>query len=124
MEFFVSENSFDYIIKLFGGKNDILNKNQSKNEELWFNLVLDDFYWETSKYPFKFIVPDSSKIVDWDLEESKIRDEEKKWGEIINSFSRVFVKNKEKQRINYSDDSKLTFSCDNLEKVLKRLLEN
>lgn len=48
----------------------------------------------------------------------------KKQKKIINSFSRVFVKNKEKQRINYSDDSKLTFSCDNLEKVLKRLLEN
>jgi len=48
----------------------------------------------------------------------------KKTKKIINSFSRVFVKNKEKQRINYSDDSKLTFSCDNLEKVLKRLLEN
>ncbi|MFN3487999.1 MAG: AAA family ATPase [Emticicia sp.] len=124
LEFFISENSFDYRMKLFGGKNDILNKNQSENEELWFNLVLDDFHWETSKYPFKFIVPDSSKILDWDLEESKIRDEEKKWGKIINSFSRVFVKNKEKQRINYSDDSKLTFSCDNLEKVLKRLLEN
>lgn len=124
LEFFISENSFDYRMKLFGGKNDILNKNQYKNEELWFNLVLDGFHWETSRYPFKFIVPDSSKIVDWDLEESKIRDEEKKWGEIINSFSRVFVKNKEKQRINYSDDSKLTFSCDNLEKVLKRLLEN
>ena len=70
LEFFVSENSFFYIMKLFGGKNDILNKNQSKNEELWFNLVLDDFYWETSKYPFKFIVPDSSKILDWELEES------------------------------------------------------
>jgi len=48
----------------------------------------------------------------------------KKTKKIINSFSQVFVKNKEKQRINYSDDSKLTFSCDNLEKVLKRLLEN
>lgn len=49
---------------------------------------------------------------------------EKKQKIIINSLSRVFVKNKEKHRINYSDDSKLTFSCDNLEKVLKRLLEN
>lgn len=78
LEFFVSENSFDYRLKLFGGKNDILNKNQSENEEEWFNLVLDDFHWDTSKYPFKFIAPDSLKIFDWELEESKIREKKNK----------------------------------------------
>lgn len=39
-------------------------------------------------------------------------------------FSRYFFQSKAVNRINYSDDSKLNFNGNNLEKVLKRLLEN
>lgn len=39
-------------------------------------------------------------------------------------FSRIFVSNKIKERISFKSNNKLSFSCDNLAKVLKRLLEN
>lgn len=38
-------------------------------------------------------------------------------------FSRLFVKNKDKQKVNYSDNLTLSFSAENLEKVLKRILK-
>jgi hypothetical protein len=44
--------------------------------------------------------------------------------QFIQKSSSVFVGNNKIQKINFKDDTKLTLSCDNLEKVLKRLLEN
>ena len=41
-----------------------------------------------------------------------------------NVFSRIFVKNKDIQRINLSDSRRLSLSCENLEKVLKRILKD
>lgn len=41
-----------------------------------------------------------------------------------NSTSRVFIGNREKQKINYDDNLKLNFSASNLEKVLKRILQD
>ena len=41
------------------------------------------------------------------------------WGEIA-----IYPENENLQKINYRDSERLTLSCDNLEKVLKRLLEN
>ncbi len=43
-------------------------------------------------------------------------------GEFIKSFSRIFVN--QKDRILFKDDLSLATSCANLEKVLKRLLDN
>jgi predicted ATPase len=40
------------------------------------------------------------------------------------NFCLVFVKNLEKQRLNYIDSIKLNLSCSNLEKVLKRILQD
>jgi predicted ATPase len=39
-------------------------------------------------------------------------------------FTRVFIKNKDIERFSHKNDQKLTASCDNLEKVLKRLLKD
>lgn len=39
-------------------------------------------------------------------------------------FTRVFIKNKDIQRLSFKTDQKLSSSCDNLEKVLKRLLKD
>jgi predicted ATPase len=41
----------------------------------------------------------------------------------LKSFSRYFIGSSDYQKINYNDSFKLNFSCSNLEKVLKRLLE-
>jgi predicted ATPase len=45
-------------------------------------------------------------------------------GTFLYSFKRLFIKNKEKQKFNFSDNSSLSFSGDNLEKVLRRLLDD
>lgn len=39
-------------------------------------------------------------------------------------FTRVFIRHKEVQRFSITDDQRLSSSCDNLEKVLKRLLKD
>lgn len=46
------------------------------------------------------------------------------FGTFLKSFSRYFIGRSDYQKINYNDSFKLNFSCSNLEKVLKRLLEN
>ena len=40
----------------------------------------------------------------------------------FHNFTRLFVGKDKQQKMNYKDDSRLTFSADNLEKVLKRVL--
>jgi predicted ATPase len=49
-------------------------------------------------------------------------------GPIFDQFfynqSRIFIKNIEKQKYNLQDGYKLSFSCNNLEKVLKRILQD
>ena len=42
--------------------------------------------------------------------------------QFFKEFSRIFIKNIEKQKFNITSNSKLSLSCDNLEKVLKRIL--
>ena len=44
--------------------------------------------------------------------------------EIFANFSRIFINNTSLQKLNYKDNTKLTLSTDNFEKVLKRLLED
>ena len=61
----------------------------------------------------------------FDFHNKPIKDIDKKdIYQFIQKSSRVFVGNNKIQKINFKDDTKLTLSCDNLEKVLKRLLEN
>jgi predicted ATPase len=44
--------------------------------------------------------------------------------QFFKEFSRIFIKNIEKQKFNINSNSKLSLSCDNLEKVLKRILKD
>ncbi len=45
--------------------------------------------------------------------------------QFVQNFSRVFITSKEANKLNLSNsDKKLNFNCDNLENVLKRVLEN
>ena len=46
------------------------------------------------------------------------------WATLSKSFLRIFIKNVDKQKLNYEDDFKLNFSASNLEKVLKRILQD
>lgn len=43
---------------------------------------------------------------------------------IYNNFTRIFIGKSQLQKLNLKDDIRLTFSADNLEKVLKRVLAN
>jgi predicted ATPase len=44
--------------------------------------------------------------------------------QFFREFSRIFIKNIEKQKFKINSNSKLSLSCDNLEKVLKRILKD
>lgn len=44
--------------------------------------------------------------------------------EFYDRFSRVFIKNINLQKLSFTDDQRLSLSASNLEKVLKRILEN
>ncbi len=44
--------------------------------------------------------------------------------QFFKEFSRIFIKNIEKQKFKITSNSKLSLSCDNLEKVLKRILKD
>jgi predicted ATPase len=108
-------------LDLMGGINMVKNKNSDFNEILIeINFALNEIQnlkkVTTNRGENRFnttFLNASSKI-----------DEINTLNEKVSNFSRIFIKNSEKQKIKFTDDSKLTFSCSNLEKVLKRILED
>lgn len=133
LEFYISERSLNENYKLFGGESSISNRKLVNEIIHTFEIITDNL---KRKHNFNQKTLDSNKFkgfiinsdeeldrMDYDLYNQETQENEV-WSEFTNSFSRVFIKNIEKQKINYIDDSVLSFSASNLEKVLKRLLEN
>ncbi len=122
LEFFVSPIYSDDKARFFGGKESISNRlNIEKESSIVIesdNFNYDDstsFYNKPSNKPFRFLTDLGSEIDS--LDPYALQD-------FLYSFKRLFIKNKEKQKFNFSDNSSLSFSGDNLEKVLKRLLDD
>ncbi len=44
--------------------------------------------------------------------------------QFVDNHSEIFIKNKNREKVNLKGDNKLSTSCDNLEKVLKRILQD
>lgn len=51
-------------------------------------------------------------------------EKQKSYQQFISNHSEIFIKNKEREKLQNKSDRRLSTSCDNLEKVLKRILEN
>lgn len=120
LEFFIIPLPIEDKVHLFGGKEEI-NKRDISDKECQIEIIheLFDFSESTSFYP-------NTKTIPWeelnDLFRNSSEEEGKAKGNFLYSFRRLFIKNSEKQKINFSDSYKLSFSGNNLEKVLKRIL--
>ena len=124
LEFFVNPIYQEDKARLFGGKENILNRiNIDKESSI---LIESDkfpyehstlFHNKSSKKPLYF-------LDDFDGSEDLLPEQKYALDDFMNSFRRLFIKNLEKQKINFYDDLSLSFSGNNLEKVLKRILKD
>lgn len=130
----------EVIESLFGGEESFLsfNSNNTFQGEIYF----DECYASTNKHELfksgKAIKAYKTEFFEYNdspLSSNKHSENLNKpidiqrdatYGSIFEQFfynqSRIFIKNIEKQKYNFQDGYKLSFSCNNLEKVLKRIL--
>ncbi|MBD2702367.1 AAA family ATPase [Spirosoma sp. BT702] len=108
---------------LFGGKEYFLNRrNISSTVEI--NFKIEDSYTHRLVQRNNLDKQPEYTVVGTRWGESdpiKIRQDNQ---QLIVNFLHLFIGNQFKQRLNYSDNLQLTFSANNLEKVLKRVLAN
>jgi predicted ATPase len=108
---------------LFGGKEYFLNRrNNSETVEVLIELDKSTTYKLTQRHnsdsQLQYTVIGTKQQEDYPIASRKENQQ------LLINFSHLFVRWTNKQKLNYSDDSKLTLSADNMEKVLKRVLNN
>jgi len=117
-----SHYPFNKAPELFGGEDLFLSR---KNPKSFFEALIEIEEYEISTKKLPTTNLNSGKTTD--EYHTDVRPYNKGKGSIHNLFlanqSRIFINNLSIQKENYRDSSKLTISCDNLEKVLKRILE-
>ena len=111
--------------ELFGGNKNLVNFN-AKYDEIYISLSSPN--QENRKFigsPNKDIYNDSTIKVEGPKEMLKILSKESKfYNQFTKNFSRIFITSKDANKLNLSkSDKKLNFNCDNLENVLKRILD-
>lgn len=120
--YFTKVNTWDFS-SLFGGAEYIINRTKEVNE-CEFETSIERY----AESKARIILGDSKNNTSGSffhgLYTERIPDRETALDKLFSSFSRIFVKNKELQKINYSDNTRLNLSTDNLEKVLKRILQD
>ncbi len=116
-----SFNDWEATDELFGGFKSFINYNNYDNN-LSLNLkgesnkvsLLKSF---SSRKIFELKVGGINEAMGKDYSEGKFHNQ------FIQNFSRIFITTKEANKLNLSNsDKKLNFNCDNLENVLKRIL--
>lgn len=121
-------------IRLFGGAEKLQNRILPISENFKFFFQADIFdsgiieYSYFSEHQYRGI-RGSLAIKNGDENEQQRIKESNSRALVYEDFrkndtSRIFIGNTAKQKINYDDDSKLNFSASNLEKVLKRILQD
>ena len=132
LEFFISTSYIDGLTnraRLFGGKESISNRFNNEKES---SIVIesDKFKFEKitsfyTKSPYLFSLNDGDDFDILSIEgKYSIQTDYYAKNDFESSYKRLFIKNLEKQKINFSDDLSLSFSGNNLEKVLKRILKD
>jgi predicted ATPase len=123
-------------VRLFGGVDKIHNRKLPLTDDFIFEFEADtlisgkvsDSYFNHSDESW---VRGTFSVIDFEGAEELV-EQVGKYNKLQlryeyfrkNSTSRVFIGNREKQKINYDDNLKLNFSASNLEKVLKRILQD
>lgn len=118
---FKSFNNWESTDELFGGYQNFTNSNNIDKD---ISMDLKGFSGGLSvmKRP-------SKNVYDYKVNEikdsvAKDREEGEFYRQFIKNFSRIFITSKEANKLNLSNsDKKLNFNCDNLENVLKRILD-
>jgi predicted ATPase len=100
----------NFVENLYGGFEKLRNWNSEEIDTIYSILHIDDSDFQVEFQPSNSVMTSGVFYTNY--------------YDISKNFLRLFVNNKEKQKINFSGNSKLSFSADNLEKVLKRLLED
>ncbi len=115
--------------ELFGGQKNFINFNSIYDKIVFVSLSNPNHdtneFFRSSNYE---IDKRSATNVER-IENEKIFEVEseglKFYNQFTRQFSRIFITTKEANKLNLSNsDKKLNFNCDNLENVLKRVLEN
>lgn len=132
LEFLSFQSSIGFyqsFLNLFGGVSSIHHRNNLGSIEFEINIDEEKFNLGVS-YTVSKVLPEKPNAF-YDprnpvpygniVNRERIESFEKKFANI---FSRVFIKNKDIEKIPIKGDIRLSSSCDNLEKVLHRLLQD
>jgi predicted ATPase len=112
--------------ELFGGHKNILNYNSNK---ISLRLILESL--DSGRLYFEMIPAKIEDAVFFEVRDSHDSHDDLSLpksefeSQFYDTFSRIFPTSKEANKLNLSNsDKKLNFNCDNLENVLRRVLEN
>ena len=112
--------SWHNVDELFGGTRNFLNYN-NYNNPLKINVLDENLNNLSFKLNFKSYSKSEKRITS---QSSQILPRLNFKNQFINNFSRIFTTSKDANKLNLSNsDKKLNFNCDNLENVLKRILD-
>ncbi|GAB3557352.1 AAA family ATPase [Spirosoma fluminis] len=105
---------------LFGGKDVFINR-RSKSDKIRIEFYLGD----SSRIQL-VQRPNLNNQQEYTITGTRWGEEDapKAIQQLLANFSRLFVGQNGKQKLNYTDDYQLSLSANNLEKVLKRVLSN
>lgn len=129
---FTNEWLKESAIRLFGGSEAIIprilsSSSQELNTEIIYSYSEAPAFSVTIDFAKRdFYKPVSKKLYKRDQEEEIIRKALTKKGRLIHFYScnRIFIKNADLVRVKEISDDELSIDCSNLEKVLRRLLED
>ena len=124
LEFYMNPFFVESLGGMFGGKESIINRS-NQHLESSIEVLTDAFKFQNSTNFYQKFGKDSSKKLIYNSNESfEDENEAKTINRFVFYLKRLFVGNIEKQKFNFSDNSALSFSGNNLEKVLRRLLDD
>lgn len=128
LEFFIPNTDLVEKMRLFGGRKTLQNRLNTDSTRYDFAIGTNTFVkGRSSSYQSLEELDQQKLFLELGLSASGDFDHianEKKYLSFARSFSRLFIGNSKLQRLNYTDDSQLTLTADNLEKVLRRVLQN
>lgn len=117
LEFLILSYTLNSAVELFGGESSFLNKNFSLKSSNEFKLEIElEEEVGIFRREINILKPTDIRYKAHGLSKETI--------EKFESFSHIFVGNTKIQKLNINDNSKVSTSGSNLEKVLKRILED
>lgn len=128
LEFFNLEKKGFKARSLFGGPEDFLRR-QRDRDRLFIKVEIDGGTFEHTFAQGTEVLTamlESNKELPFTSEKDLNRyfeiNKPQEYNQLVQNFSRIFVKNESLVRIQLNDDQRLSLSAKNLEKVLKRVL--